>query len=487
MRLSAIVDRLRAVDEVVQVPAEDPVLAGITEDSRRVTPGMLFCAVEGTVYDGHTFLADAARRGAVAALVCRPTSEVSLPQVVIRDSRAAAAYAAARWHGNPGARLTLIGITGTNGKSTTVTILRHLLNRQATVGMIGTLGAMDGTGTTVPDTGGLTTPGPVELHGVLARLVQRGCDTVVMETSSHALDQRRLAGLVYRAAVYTNLSHDHLDYHADYDAYRAAKMLLSAQLAEGGVEAVNGDDPAWSALPVRPGIRRVTFGERPDAEVRAEAPAFDVDGTRFVLWIGGDRHDVRLPLLGEFNVSNALGAAAAAWGLGHPPARVAGVLADAPQVPGRMERLAGDGYVVLRDYAHTPDALDRVLRALRPLVTGRLIVLFGCGGDRDRTKRPVMGRIAAERADLAIATSDNPRTEDPERILDDVEAGMQGTDHLRIVDRRQAIHDALAMLKPGDCLVLAGKGHETYQIVGTERRPFDERVIVREALGSSVA
>ena len=487
-RLADVVAALGQAGQLVRAPREDFALLGVTDDSRGVREGYLFCAVEGSARDGHAFVEDAAHRGAAAALVTRHLPDVAIVQVLVGDSRVAAGVAAATWHGRPGDALRLVGVTGTNGKSTTVTLIRHLLNAEGRVGMLGTLGAVDSRGRSLPEGAGLTTPGPVELHLVLAELLIRGCDTVIMEASSHALHQRRLAGLTYAAGVYTNLTHDHLDYHGDPDAYLAAKLLLSGQLADGGAEVVNQDDPAWSALPRDARLRRVTFGLADDADVRASDVAHAAEGTDVTLHLGNSRSRCRLPLVGEFNVSNALGAAAAAWALGVDAKTVTERLAGAPQVPGRVERLAAmHGWVVLRDYAHTPDALAGVLQALRPLATGRLIALFGCGGDRDRTKRPVMGKIAARGADVVIVTSDNPRTEDPERILDDIEAGMEGAAHLRLVDRREAIHRALGMLEAGDCLVLAGKGHETYQIVGTERRPFDERTIVHDALGLSAA
>jgi UDP-N-acetylmuramoyl-L-alanyl-D-glutamate--2,6-diaminopimelate ligase len=484
--LADIVAALRAAGQLTTGPAELPLITGITADSRRVGSGMLFCAVEGSAADGHRYLEDARSRGAAAALVTRADS-VALPQLVVRDGRVATALAAAAWYGQPAARLRLVGVTGTNGKSTTVALIRHLLNAAADVGALGTLGGFDGRGAQLPDDAGLTTPGPVELHAAFAAMVARGATTVVMEASSHALHQRRVAGLRFAAAVFTNLTHDHLDYHGDYGSYLAAKALLSDQVVPGGVEAVNLDDPAWQGLSRRPGLRRVTFGLGEGAEVRAEGVTLDRQGSSFRLWLGPDAVDVRLPLLGEFNVSNALGAAAVARGLGLAPDEIAARLEHAPQVPGRMEKLVAREWTVLRDYAHTPDALRRALQALRPVTPGRLVVLFGCGGDRDRKKRPVMGEIAARDADLAVVTSDNPRTEDPERILDEIEAGMPGVAHLRFADRREAIRRALALLQAGDCLLLAGKGHETYQVLGTERVPFDERVIVRHLLEPEAA
>lgn len=479
--LREVVEALRAEGQLLEPPAGFPQLTGVADDSRQVTPRGLFCAVVGTSGDGHDYLPDAVQRGAAAVLVARPVTP-GVPRVLVRDSRIAAAVAASVWFGRPAERLRFVGVTGTNGKSTTVALIRHLLNTDGAVGSVGTLGAFDGEGRSAGPEINLTTPGAVQLHAVLAALRARGVTTVVAEASSHALDQRRLHGIRMAAAVYTNLTHDHLDYHKDLQSYLAAKLLLSSHLADSGVEVVNADDTAWEALRRDPRLKRLSYGVGPQADIRAEDVRLDAAGTTLTMVFGPERHPVRLPLIGEFNVSNALGAAAAAWGLGIPPADIAPRLASAPQVLGRMEQIATNGFVVLRDYAHTPDALERAIRALRPLTTGRLIVLFGCGGDRDRRKRPVMGRIAARGADLAIVTSDNPRSEEPDRIIDEIEEGMEGVAHLRITDRREAVIRALRLLQPGDCLLLAGKGHETYQIIGPQRLPLDERQIVSEAL-----
>jgi len=483
--LREVAAALEREGQLLQPPHAFPPLTGVTDDSRRVMSGSLFCAVLGTSRDGHDFVADAIGRGAAAVLVARP-DQYAVPAAVVRDSRVAAAVAASAWFGQPASRLRMVGVTGTNGKSTTVALLRHLLNEGGAVGAVGTLGAMDGSGFPAGPELSLTTPGAVDFHAVLSALAARGVTTVVVEASSHALDQRRLYGVPFAAAVFTNLTHDHLDYHRDLQSYLAAKLLLSAQVQDGGLDVVNADDPAWEALPRDPRRRRLTYGVHRAADVLASDIRLGAEGTELTMSFGGDRHAARLPLIGEFNVSNALAAAAAAWGLGLSPAEAARRLAGAPQVPGRMERLASDGFVVLRDYAHTPDALDRAIRALRPLARGRLIVLFGCGGDRDRRKRPVMGRIAARGADLAIVTSDNPRSEDPDQIIDEIEAGMEQIAHLRITDRRAAITRALHVLQPGDCLLLAGKGHETYQIIGDARLPLDEREIVRDVLAGRV-
>jgi UDP-N-acetylmuramoyl-L-alanyl-D-glutamate--2,6-diaminopimelate ligase len=322
-----------------------------------------------------------------------------------------------------------------------------------------------------------TTPDAIEVHGLLARLRDRGVKTAAMEASSHGQVQGRLNGVRFKGALYTNISRDHLDYHGTMEAYLDAKALLLGQLAGDGVAVVNADDAAWRSLPAV--SRTVWYGSAAEAHVRVSQVRCAPDGSRLVLDFAGDAHAVTLPLIGDFNVTNALAAAACAWALGVSPGEIAARLATLPQVPGRLE-IVHSRPTVLRDYAHTPDALQRAIDAVRPFTGGRVIVVFGCGGDRDRGKRPEMGRIAAAGADVAIVTSDNPRTEDPERILDDIESGMGDTPHERIEDRREAIARALALAAPDDLVLLAGKGHETYQVRGTTRPPFDERQIVHE-------
>ena len=481
MEWSDLLAALRREGLLVDAPSKGVPLTGLGVDTRTISPGQLYCAVRGSTTDGHAFVAEAVHRGAVALMVEQPAA-AGVPEIVVSDGRRAAGVAARAWYHDPAASLTLIGITGTNGKTTTTGLVRHLFNAAGTAGSIGTLGAFDGAGRPVPSTAGsLTTPGPVDLHATFAALRDRGVTHVAMETSSHSLDQGRLDGLVFAAGIFTNLTHEHLDYHRTMEHYLAAKLRLSVLLGPSGVEIVNADDPAWAALPPYP--RRVTFGESRDADVRAEEVLLEAGGSRFRLAGRFGSADVRVPLMGSFNVSNALAAAACAVALDMPLADIAGRLESAPQVPGRMERLADAPMVVLRDYAHTPDAMTRVLATLRPLTPGRLILVFGCGGDRDRAKRPEMARIAVEGADLVVITSDNPRTEDPERIMDDMEAGMGGAHHLRVTDREEAIHRTLAGAGPGDTVLLAGKGHETYQIVGTTKHHFDERTIVQAALG----
>jgi len=481
-----ILSALRSAGLLVQAPDDLPLsFTDVTDDSRRVQSGALFIAVQGHDRDGHDYL-DAAMPSGAAAAVVEDASRCSRPAIVVRDGRRAVAVAAAAAFGQPGDQLQLVAVTGTNGKTTTVGMLRHLFDSgSADAASIGTLGILVGSeGLPLPGGGGLTTPGPVELQRVLRALADQGVRRVAMEVSSHSLDQRRIEGLRFAAAVFTNVTRDHLDYHGSMEAYVAAKARLMEYVAADGTAVVNADDPSWEVL--SPHVRRVSFGmTASNCDVRAVLVHPSGSGSDFTLATPNGSVRVALPLLGDFNVANALGAAAAAWALGEPVETIAQRLTTMPQVPGRLERVL-DRPVVLRDYAHTPDALARALDAVRPFAPSRMIVVFGCGGDRDRGKRPLMGAIAEAKADVAIVTSDNPRTEDPERILDDIEAGMTRGAHERIVDRRAAIARALEVANSDDIVVLAGKGHETYQIRGTTSYPFDERIIVRD-LASAAA
>ena len=457
--------------------------ADITDDSRRVQPGTLFIAVRGSERDGHDYLEMAKNAGAVGAIVEEARRiPAGMPALVVRDGRRAAPLAAGAAYRWPARSLRLIGVTGTNGKTTTVNMLRHVLDaKEAHSASIGTLGVLVGSsGEPMEGGGGLTTPGPVELQRLLRALVDRGVARVAMEVSSHSLDQRRVDGVQFDAVVYTNFTRDHLDYHGTMDEYFNAKARLLDYLLPHGIVVYNLDEKTWSRL--RTDRRRVAFSERvPTAEVHSENVHFGPRGSEWTLALGTERLPVKLPLIGDFNIMNALGAAAAAYALGTHTPQIAERLSTLPQVPGRLE-LVNEAPAVLRDYAHTPDALERALEAVRPFTRGRLIVVFGCGGDRDRGKRPVMGEIAERLADRAIVTSDNPRTENPETILDDIEAGMRRQNHERITDRREAIQHALSTAAPNDVVLLAGKGHETYQVRGTTKYPFDEKEIVQSLM-----
>ena len=456
--------------------------SGIADDSRKVEPGYIFIAIRGSTSDGHDHLASAARRGAKLAIVQDP-SRTTLPSLTVRVGRRGAALAASVAYGEPAKKLRLLGVTGTNGKTTTTSIIRHLFDDgHGSSASIGTLGILLGSEAAVlPGGSGLTTPGPVELQRVLRELTDRRVHTVAMEVSSHSLDQRRVDGLEFDVVVFTNLTRDHLDYHGTMEKYLQAKALLLDYQKPGGTAVINADAEEWRALKLR--ARPITFGVHAPADIRAENIRFTSEGSEWTLVTPRESADVRLPLIGDVNVENALAAAASAFALGQSANVIAERLGNVPQVAGRLE-IISTRPTVLRDYAHTPDALERSLKTARAFTRGKLIVVFGCGGDRDKGKRPLMGEIAERGADCAIVTSDNPRTEDPDAIIDDIEAGMRASSHERVTDRLSAIRRAIEMAESGDIVLLAGKGHETYQIRGTTSYPFDEKEIVQDITGS---
>jgi len=476
---AALAERGLLVGASSEIPEQT---SGISDDSRKVARGDLFIAVRGWNSDGHDFLDVAAERGAAVVIVEDP-SRTSLPSLVVREGRRAAAVAAATAYGDPAHNLRLLGVTGTNGKTTTTSIMRHLFDDgDGSSASIGTLGVLVGSeGEILPGGSGLTTPGPVELQRILRALAARGVRTIAMEVSSHSLDQRRVDGLEFDVAVFTNLTRDHLDYHGTMERYLEAKARLLDYLKPQGTAIVNADAPEWHSLKTR--SRPLTFAARGTADVSAQDVQFTPAGSEWNLVTPRGSADVVLPLIGDINVENALAAAAAAFALGQEPSAIATRLRTVPQIAGRLE-IISTRPTVLRDYAHTPDALERTLRTARAFTRGKLIVVFGCGGDRDKGKRPLMGEIAERGADCAIVTSDNPRTEDPDAIIDEIEAGMRGSKHQRVTDRLAAIQRAIDLAEEGDIVLLAGKGHETYQIRGTTSYPFDEKEIVKEMTGS---
>jgi UDP-N-acetylmuramoyl-L-alanyl-D-glutamate--2,6-diaminopimelate ligase len=481
--LSALAERLRSEQLLLGTVGDDMRLDGIADDSRAVRRGDLFCAWSGTASDGHAFVHAAAGLGAAACLVEREVAGLGVPQLITRNGRRAAAVAASAFFGDPQHSVRLAGVTGTNGKTTSVWILRHMLAQKAPTASLGTLGTILDDGSTLPGSEALTTPGPVALARTFRLLVDRGVRTVAMEVSSHALDQGRVHALRFDAAVFTNLSRDHLDYHGTLETYLGAKRSLVKLLRPDGCAVINADDAAWRGLDEE-APRALTFAVDADADVAATSVQLSGAGVSFRLNTRDENTEAHLPLLGAFNVQNALGAAATCLALGFTLQETVAAMATVPQVPGRLERIAVQPCAVLRDYAHTPDALERVLATLRPLTRGRIIAVFGAGGDRDRGKRPLMGGIAERLADVAIVTSDNPRTEDPDAIIDEIEDGMTAGRHVRITDRRAAIAHALGMAHADDIVLLAGKGHETYQIIGTEQQSFDERAVVGELVAA---
>jgi UDP-N-acetylmuramoyl-L-alanyl-D-glutamate--2,6-diaminopimelate ligase len=476
---AALADRGLLVSASKDLPDH---VTGISDDSRKVSPGDLFIAVRGWNSDGHDFLDAARERGAIVAIVEDP-SRTTLPSLVVGEGRRAAALASATAYGDPARGLRMLGVTGTNGKTTTTSIMRHLFDDgDGSSASIGTLGVLVGSeGEVLPGGGGLTTPGPVELQRILRALADRGVRTIAMEVSSHSLDQRRVDGLAFDVTVFTNLTRDHLDYHGTMEKYFEAKARLLDYLKPEGTAILNADAPEWRSL--EPSSETLTFGAEESADIQAEDVRFTSEGSEWRLVTPRGSADVVLPLIGDINVENALAAAAAAFALGQAPAAIARRLGTVPQVAGRLEIISRRP-TVLRDYAHTPDALERTLKTARAFTRGKLIVVFGCGGDRDKGKRPLMGEIAERDADCAIVTSDNPRTEDPDAIIDDIEAGMRSSKHERVTDRLSAIQRAIDLAEEGDIVLLAGKGHETYQIRGTTSYPFDEKEIVKEMTGS---
>ncbi|HEY3673307.1 MAG TPA: UDP-N-acetylmuramoyl-L-alanyl-D-glutamate--2,6-diaminopimelate ligase [Acidimicrobiia bacterium] len=490
----------RAGYQVVRAGAPDLEITAITHDSRQAIPGACFACIPGAVTDGHDHASDAVARGAVALLVERPLP-LAVAQAEVPSVRAALGPVAAMLFGHPSAAMRVLGVTGTNGKTTTTYLLEMIAGRAGDrAGVVGTVGArVAGEPIASANSGVHTTPEASDLQALLARMRDAGTTAVAMEVSSHALHQHRVDGVQFAAVCFTNLSHEHLDYHGSLDAYFEAKASLFTR-ARTPAAAVNLDDARGVELAARAsrdGIDVWTYAVDGAVESVADIGATDVEfGVRstratIVDRRGGTDAVVELPLVGSFNLANALAAAATARAGGYSFDAVVAGLADPLVVPGRMERVdAGQPFAVLVDYAHTPDALARVLAAARPLAEadgrgdGRVVCVFGCGGDRDPAKRPLMGAAVAAGADVAVLTSDNPRSEDPQAIADAVLPGLAGAASVRVqLDRRAAIAEALADAEPGDVVVIAGKGHETGQTFAHERTvPFDDRVVAREEL-----
>jgi UDP-N-acetylmuramoyl-L-alanyl-D-glutamate--2,6-diaminopimelate ligase len=469
-------------------------ITGLAYDSRKAGPGALFFCVPGEKVDGHDFAAQVVAAGA-AALVVERELEVAVPQVVVGSARAAMAPLAARFWGDPTEQLRVVGVTGTNGKTTTAFLIREILEGAGvSCGLLGTVKQVVGG---VEEAVERTTPEAIDLQATFRRMLDAGDRACAMEVSSHAMSLRRADAIRFEVALFTNLTQDHLDFHADMEDYFLAKRMLFE--AGPGTAIVNVDDPYGRRLAAE--FECVTFSaEGADADYSARDVSFDAGGAQFTVVSGpmglkrpnggrlrpiGGEVWVRTGLPGHFNVANALGAFATAEAMGVDPEAVAAGLARAARVPGRFEPIdEGQGFVVLVDYAHTPDSLENVLRAARRLTAGRLISVFGAGGDRDRDKRPKMGRAGADLSDLAVVTSDNPRSEDPEAIVAEVVAGTGDSAGVEVeVDRRAAIALALRRAEPGDTVVIAGKGHEQGQeFEGGRKVPFDDREVAREEL-----
>ena len=468
------------------VLTQDITIRSLQYDSRKVQPSDLFVAIRGTAADGHAFVNSALHNGAVAVVM---ESDASVPdalfmhtnaiKIVVQDSRAALARMAANFFGHPSRHLTLIGVTGTNGKTTTTHLIKSVFEASgAKVGLIGTIEYMIGS-TVRPATH--TTPESLELNQLLSEMVTGGCTTAVMEVSSHSLAMHRVDGLSFRAGVFTNLTQDHLDFHGTMQSYRAAKSRLFTGLDAGASAITNADDP--TGLLVVEGTRAeiVSYGVERLSSFRGEHVEMGVRGMNLSVTYGSQSQAVRSSLTGRFNVSNILAAFATGVSLGIPATTVTEGIAAVRSVRGRFEQISSPaGWTAIVDYAHTPDALENCLRTVHELLPaggpGRVITVFGCGGNRDRGKRPLMGRIASDRSDQVFVTSDNPRREDPDAIIDEIMSGIPtGRSVRREADRRRAIRAALGEARRGDVVVVAGKGHEDYQVIGETRIHFDDR------------
>ena len=470
-----------APDSSFPPAAGDREIAGISSDSRTVGPGQIFVALRGERDDGWAHALEAAARGAAAVVSDRPAPEAfPVPWVRVRDPRRLLGQLAARLAGNPSEKLVLAGVTGTNGKTTTAMLLEGVLaRRHGRAGFLGTVAYRTGRREMAAPH---TTPEAPLLQELLAEMVAAGTPAAAMEVSSHALALDRVAGTRFDVAVFTNLTREHLDFHGDLDAYFDAKRKLFSLRKPGAAAVVNAEDP-WGrrlASEVSPPV--VTYSASGGAaDVRAENVHCDLSGTHLDVVYAGGRFRVASPLLGRFNADNLVAAASAGLALGLSGEVIAAGLASVTRVPGRLERVnAGQPYAILVDYAHTEDALERLLRAVRDLTDRKIVLVFGCGGDRDRGKRAPMGRVAGSLADVAIATSDNPRSEDPDAILAEIEQGLVlsgAKTYRKIADRREAIRTAIGLADPGTVVVIAGKGHETVQVVGDGSLPFDDREV----------
>lgn len=478
MKLRELIKNLSIIEMNADAELE---ISGVSYDSRKTEKGDMFVAIRGFEADGHKFIPKAVENGA-AVILCEEKPSCDIPYVLVTDSRYGLAIVSRDFFGDPASEMTMIGITGTSGKTSSSYLIKHMLESKldAKVGLIGTNGNMIGDEFLHTEH---TTPESYELHKLFRHMADSGCTHVVMEVSSHSLTLERVAGIHFDVALYTNLSQDHLDFHGTMEEYAAAKRKLFSMCSLG---CFNLDD-AWADF-MRDGAscRTMTFStEKNEADLVAKDIRLTADGVRFASVSGDEISMTKLGIPGMFSVYNALGTMSVGLALGLSLADCSDAMSSAKGVKGRLEIVpTGRDFSVVIDYSHKPDALEKVLKTLKPVTRGRLIALFGCGGDRDKLKRPIMGRIAADNADLVVVTSDNPRTEDPDEIIREIVAGMKDkrTPTKVICDRREAIAWAIDNAAPGDVLLLAGKGHEDYQVVGHEKHHMDEREIVADCL-----
>ena len=478
MKLQKLLAGIPVLDAAADLETE---ITGVSYDSRRTKPGDLFVAMTGFATDGHQYIGKALENGA-AAVLCQQTPETDCPYIQTEDSRRALAVVGANWFHHPASGMTMIAVTGTNGKTTTTYLLKAILEQTlgAKVGLIGTNQNMIGQEVIPTER---TTPESFEVQHLFRQMADAGCTYVVMEVSSHALALDRVYGVRYQVGIFTNLTQDHLDFHKTMEAYCDAKAILFRNCGTG---VVNADDPWTPRLMRNASCKVLTYAEHAPADLRAENVGLGADHIAFDAVTETERVPIRVNIPGGFMVYNTLDVLGAALALGIPLKDSARVLAAVPHVKGRVEVVPTPGrdYTVLIDYAHSPDGLENVLSSVQGFAKGRTIALFGCGGDRDRTKRPKMGKTAAEHADFLVITTDNPRTEKPGAIIEDILPGLEGsvTPYTVIEDRVEAIHWAMDHAEAGDVIVLCGKGHETYQEINHVKHHMDEREIVADYL-----
>ncbi|MFH1220062.1 MAG: UDP-N-acetylmuramoyl-L-alanyl-D-glutamate--2,6-diaminopimelate ligase [Candidatus Eisenbacteria bacterium] len=485
-----LADAIAGIDVVEVVGSSDVILTNLTSDSRKVSDGSLFACMKGTRVDGAAFAEDAVRLGASAVLTDRPLG-LSRPvtQVVVADVREALAHVAARCFGNPSGHLKVIGVTGTNGKTTTAHYVRSILEASgAKVGVMGTLGHWLGDAF---EKDSFTTPEAPDVQRYMKQMLDGGAEFCVMEVSSHAIALRRVDHVAFSVVAFTNLTRDHLDFHPDFDAYGRTKMELFGLgdtdhfFGAARQAAINIGDPTGREIARLSPLPCLTFAVGQDADLRADITSLTWQGTRLEVAYRGRKRLIETPLRGRINATNALTAYAISLLLGTDEDAIVRGISGLGAVPGRMEYIGGPERQAIVDYAHTPDALRRLLAGVREIRAGKIICVFGCGGDRDRGKRPEMARIAAELADFVIVTSDNPRTEDPLKIIDDIVKGLpEGAAYEVVPDRLLAIRRAVVLSEAGDVIVVAGKGHEDYQIIGETKTHFDDREVLRKAFGA---
>lgn len=477
---------LKCLHPIIPFKGEDPEITSIENDNRKVQNGSLFICIKGYTVDGHDFASSAVKNGAAAVLAERPL-DIDVPVVVVKDTNRAMAVLADAFFGQPTQQLRLIGITGTNGKTTTSHLIEKILaDRGQKTGLIGTMYTKIGEKTIETKN---TTPESLTLQKTFHQMVEEGVETAVMEVSSHALDLGRVHGCDYDVAVFTNLTQDHLDYHKTMEEYKRAKSLLFSQLGNSyevgrpKFAILNADDAASAMFKRSTAAHVYTYGIEEKADLQAVNIQMTSSGTSFDLVIGQEKYRVELQLIGKFSIYNVLAALSAAVVSGVPIHEAITSIEAVKGVAGRFELVnAGQNFTVIVDYAHTPDSLENVLKTIQHFANKKVFVVVGCGGDRDRTKRPLMAQIACRYASNPIFTSDNPRSEEPMAILKEMEAGVQGEDYIVIEDRKEAIHTAIKQAEAGDVVLIAGKGHETYQQIGNVIHDFDDRLVAREAI-----